>query len=291
MGTPQQNARVERKHRHILNVARALRFQANLPISFWGECVLTATYLINRTPTMVNDGLTPYEKLLGKPSSYEHIKTFGCLCYVKNSNKQQDKFDSRAEKCVFVGYPKGQKGWTVYNLKTGEIYVSRDVVFYEDIFPYVSQEKDSSSEENPSPTFTLDFGFVDEDTTSCNDGQQDQTIISKEPREGQVVETNPAVITEVEEPQNEGESETMTNIDMGKRNKQPPKRLDDYYCYSAEKTHTCTSPKTSTSSGIIYPISNYVNYDEFSQKHQAYLAAVESIEEPQSYKQAIHKQE
>lgn len=65
----------------------------------------------------------------------------------------------------------------------------------------------------------------------------------------------------------------------------------DYHCYSTEKTCTCTSPNSSTSSGMVYHISNYVNYDEFSEKHQAYLAAIESIEEPQSYKQATRTQE
>lgn len=51
--TPQQNGRAERKHRHLLELARALRFQARLPIKFWGDYLLTAALLINRLPTAV----------------------------------------------------------------------------------------------------------------------------------------------------------------------------------------------------------------------------------------------
>lgn len=60
---PQQNAKAERKHRHILEVARTLRFHAGLPLEFWGACVMTAVHIINKLPTAVLGNKYPHELL------------------------------------------------------------------------------------------------------------------------------------------------------------------------------------------------------------------------------------
>ena len=101
---------VERKHRHLLEVARALRFQGGLLIKFWGECVLTAVYLINYIPTLLLHGKSPYEILLSRKPNYLHLRVFGSLCYASVIPRSSDKFSERATPCIFIGYPYGQKG-------------------------------------------------------------------------------------------------------------------------------------------------------------------------------------
>lgn len=59
--TPQQNGIAERKHKHILEVAKALRFQGSIPLKFWGHCILSAAYIINRLPSPISHGRSPYE--------------------------------------------------------------------------------------------------------------------------------------------------------------------------------------------------------------------------------------
>lgn len=117
-------------------MARALRFQAQLPEKFWGECVLASCYLINRTSTRLLENKSPFETLFWKGPSYELIREFGCLCYGHNQWSKGDKFDSRGRKCILMGYPFGKKGWQLFDLETREFFVSRDVRFHETVFPY-----------------------------------------------------------------------------------------------------------------------------------------------------------
>jgi len=53
-------------------------------------------------------------------------------------SSHREKFHHRAIACVFLGYPLGMKGYKLYDITSKNTFVSRDVVFHENVFPFHS---------------------------------------------------------------------------------------------------------------------------------------------------------
>ena len=143
VNTPQQNGIAKRKNGLLLNTTRALLFHGQVPKTYWGEAVLTATYMTNRIPSRTLDHKTPMEVL---SQFYPHFHTsngltprvFGCTSFVHIHHHQRGKLDPCAIKCVFLGYSQTQKGYKCYHPPSKKFYFSADVTFAENK-PYFSQ--------------------------------------------------------------------------------------------------------------------------------------------------------
>ena len=134
--THQQNGAAERKHRHIVEVGLALLAHAFMPLKFWGDAFISATYLINRIPSKVLSYDTPLNHLFQKQPDYSLFRTFGCVCWPNLRPYNNHKLQFRSKQCTFLGYSPFHKGFKCLDPDSGRVYISRDVTFDESLFPF-----------------------------------------------------------------------------------------------------------------------------------------------------------
>jgi len=93
--------------------------------------VETTCYLVNRSPSSAFEDKTPQEVWTGKKPSLSHLRVFGCDAYVHVPKEKRTKLDSKSEKCIFIGYKYGLRGYKLWNPVTRKVVYNRDVVFRE----------------------------------------------------------------------------------------------------------------------------------------------------------------
>jgi hypothetical protein len=107
-----------------------------MPLKYWDEAFLTVTYLIYCLPSKVIDNLKPLERLHNQKPNYSALHIFGCACWSYLHPYNSHKLQFRSKQCVFLGYSDLHKGYKCLNVSSARIYISRDVIFDEEVFPF-----------------------------------------------------------------------------------------------------------------------------------------------------------
>ena len=115
-GQPQQNRVAERRNRTLLDMVRSIMSYVSLPNFFWGHALETTQYILNLVPS----------KAVRKPI-LGHVQIWGSPTYVLN--RDPSKLEARSNVCLFVGYPKGTKGYMFYDPQEQKVIVSTNAIF------------------------------------------------------------------------------------------------------------------------------------------------------------------
>lgn len=235
--TAEQNGKAERLNRTIIEKTRCLLIDSELPNSFWAEAANTSVYLLNRSPTKCLLGKTPEEAWSGVKPKLEGLRIFGCKVHSHIPKDNRKKLDRKTIASIFIGYSTESKGYRLYNPSNGKVYISRDIVFFE-------QEKGSMLIENSRAKNEKHFFVFPENSTE----PQIEHEVEPEPQ------VNPNVIEPIENnidfeqessstysSASEGEASIideeyipLENVEIPKevrrseREKRPPRNLDDY---------------------------------------------------------------
>lgn len=125
--TPQQNGVAERANRTLVEMARTMLLESNLPKSLWAEAVNTAAFLRNRCPTKILGGITPEELWSDRKPDIKFLRIFGSDAIALNKGTGVSKLDAKGIEAVVVGYSTESKAYRLWKRGTKTVFKSRDV--------------------------------------------------------------------------------------------------------------------------------------------------------------------
>lgn len=196
--------------------------------------------------------------------------------------KQEERsLTQGARKCVFLGFKPGTKGFQLYDLNSREVFVSRDTLFYEDVFPFLHR-----SHQSPSSLPISDIGPAPSpNNTPIPQPAPPIPDLTNSPTLGHhnspIDHSNFASLPD---------TTTQSDIDhsppqptrISSRTRKTPSHLKDYHCFltTHDPPHAFTYK---------HPLSKYLSYDRLSSTHKYFLVALSIVAKPSSYKEAIQE--
>nr|GEU89987.1 hypothetical protein [Tanacetum cinerariifolium] len=100
---PQQNGKVKRQNRTLVEAARTMLIFLKALMFLWAKVVAIACYTQNRSLIHTRHNKTPYELVHDKKHDLTFLRVFGALYYLTNDNEDVGKLQPTADIGIFVG--------------------------------------------------------------------------------------------------------------------------------------------------------------------------------------------
>ena len=102
--------------------------------------------------------MTPYEGWSDERPTVNHLRVFGCTGFAHVPKDERKKLDSKARKCIFLGYGSETKGYRVYDPERRRVFHTRDVIFHE-FSNYSIEEEPSATKEEENHERLVEFDY------------------------------------------------------------------------------------------------------------------------------------
>lgn len=208
--TPEQNGKAERFNRSLLDKARTMVLDANMPRELWNEAIRTSAYLQNRSPS-ASSRVTPAEIWHGRKPDVRNLRIFGTVAYSHIPSQFRTKFEAKSDKCVMIGY--STTGYRLWNIRKQKVIVARDVTFNEEDYYFKSSK--ASTENRRSVEI--------ENTQSETDEGENEVPVGGERNVRDYIEKEEDILEE-EEVERDSKQRRRTRL---------PEKFDEFQMYMA----------------------------------------------------------
>jgi transposase InsO family protein len=129
--SPAQNGVAERANRTLVELARAMIIEQELPEFLWEHAVLHAAYIRNRSYTRTLQGeSTPYELWHKNKPNVAHLREFGAPVWILlQGQAMQRKLQPKSKRRAYVGFDDDPKAIKYYTAETKKVLTSRNYHF------------------------------------------------------------------------------------------------------------------------------------------------------------------
>lgn len=277
-----------------------------MPLSYWGEALTFAAYLINRVPSSTLNFKTPFQilnNMIVAPtvsSLTPHV--FGCVVFVHLHKHQCTKLTPQALRCVFVGYATHQKGYRCYHPPTCRLFITMDVVFHEDTMYFSKpefqgeyQEEIRSLDRDNQEIRSVDCDNQDSKNLEITDVAFDSW--SNSSQIGMILDQNcdeNQITEEVDHSPTQPETEIHENIATSPADISHQSFIEDVlepHRRQLPQRHTRGIPKSTyepeLSSKVKYPMSHYVSNHRLSESNMSFVNQLSTVSIPNSVQEAL----